>query len=531
MDVLLYDTTLRDGTQRRGLSLSAADKLKLAQALDQFGMAYIEGGWPGSNPKDQQFFDMARDYDWRSAKLTAFGATRRVGKRASEDANLRALLDAQTPAVALVGKSWGLHVTHVLSTTAETNLELIGDSVAFCKDAGREVIYDAEHFFDGFAADEHYALATLEAAVAAGADWLVLCDTNGGNLPSRIAEITAIVQDCFPTARLGIHAHNDAELAVANSLAAVEAGATMVQGTLNGYGERCGNANLISLIPNLQLKMGKRCVPDEGLARLSELSHLAAETANINPDPHQAYVGLAAFAHKGGIHVAAVEKIAESYEHVPPETVGNRRAVQVSELSGRGNIRVRCAELGLDLKVDPARVLDQVKQLEHQGFHYESAEGSFELIVRRQDPHYRAPFEILDTFVVSERRGALHNAEATVKLRVNGEICHTAAEGGGPVNALDRALRKALAPYFPSLGRVRLVDYKVRILDTEQATAATTRVLIEAAAGEERWCTVGCSDNIIDASTAALLDSLELFLLRHDPTPQNRQGATHAYVP
>ncbi|MDJ0838499.1 MAG: citramalate synthase [Acidobacteriota bacterium] len=530
MDTTLYDTTLRDGTQRRGLSLTLADKLKIAHELDRFGIPYIECGWPGSNPKDCAFFEAAKGETWLQAKLVAFGSTRRVGTAAEDDVNLRALLEAETPAVALVAKSWILHVEKVLNTTPEENLNLIRDSVAFMKAAGREVIYDGEHFFDGFRADEAYAMATLTAAVEAGADWLVLCDTNGGSLPSFVSRVTARVKAAFPHMRLGIHAHNDSELAVANSLVAVEAGAGMIQGTVNGYGERCGNANLVSLIPNLQLKLGRRCIAKQQLARLTELAHMVAETANLNPDPHQAYVGHAAFAHKGGIHVAAVEKLAASYEHISPETVGNTRQIAVSELSGRGNVRVRAAELGFELRVDPRSVLDKVKELENRGFHFESAEGSFELIARRMDPEYKPPFAVLDTFVVSERRGKNHNAEATVKLLVGKRLRHTAAEGGGPVQALDHALRKAVLPCFPELANVRLVDYKVRILDTEAATAATTRVLIEAAAGEERWCTVGCSDNIIDASTQALVDSLELYLLRHDIQPasgREHQGETY----
>jgi 2-isopropylmalate synthase len=511
MDLQLYDTTLRDGTQRRGLSLSCEDKLKIARLLENFGIPYIEGGWPGSNPKDAEFF---RRVSLSRSKVVAFGSTRRAGVGVEQDANLKALLEAKTPAVALVGKSWSLHVERVLETTREENLAMIAQSVRFMKQNGKEVVYDAEHFFDGWRADADYALETLRAAAAAGADWIVLCDTNGGALPGAVAEAVAGARRAV-SVPLGIHTHNDAELAVANALAAVEAGATMIQGTINGYGERCGNANLVSIIPTLQLKMGRRVVADDRLAHLAELSRTVSEIANMSPDPHAPYVGAAAFAHKGGIHVAAVEKITASYEHVPPERVGNRRQIVVSELAGRGNVRVRAAELGLALGGNEKAILDRIKELENRGFQFEGAEGSFELMVRRTEAGYAAPFTVQDVMVVVERRnGTGMLAEATVKVRVGEELFHTAAEGDGPVHALDRALRKALLPRYPELGQVRLADYKVRILDPEQATDATTRVLIEAACGEERWSTVGCSQNIIEASTQALTDSLELFLLR-----------------
>jgi 2-isopropylmalate synthase len=514
MDVYLFDTTLRDGTQSEGLSLSVEDKLRIAALLDGFGIHYIEGGWPASNPKDSEFFRRAQSLKLRQAKLTAFGSTRKALVRPEDDVNLRALLEADTPAVAIFGKSWRLHVEKVLETTAEENLAMVADSVAFLKRNGREVVYDAEHFFDGYRADPEYALATVEAAARAGADWIVLCDTNGGSLPAGVGRAVAAVRARVGTP-LGAHTHNDGELAVANALAAVEAGCTQVQGTINGYGERCGNANLVSIIPALQLKMGRRCVPPENLARLTELSRTVSEIANLNPDPHAPYVGASAFAHKGGVHVAAVEKVAESYEHVPPEQVGNRRHAVVSELSGRGNVRVRADALGLDARGQEKEVVAAVKELENQGYQFEAAEGSFELLVRRSRPGYRAPFEVLAVVVTSARRdGKPMHAEATVKLRVGGETVHTAAEGTGPVHALDRALRKALVPHYPSLADVRLADYKVRILDPEAATGARTRVLIEAAQGEERWSTIGVSENIIEASGQALADSLELKLLR-----------------
>ncbi len=522
--VYLYDTTLRDGAQRRGLSLTLQDKLKIAGELDRFGMAYIEGGWPGSNPKDQAFFERAGKMKFQNAKLVAFGSTRRKDLTADKDGNLQALLDSGTPAVALVGKCWTLHVEEVLGATLEQNLDMIRDSIRFLKERGREVIYDGEHFFDGYKENPEYALATLKAAEEAGADWLVPCDTNGGSLPSQVAKVTAHVRSQC-RARLGVHTHNDSELAVANAQAAVESGCRMVQGTVNGYGERCGNANLISLIPTLQVKMGRRCIPEKHMAQLRELALFVSETANLNPDSHAPYVGRNAFAHKGGIHVAAVEKLAESYEHIAPEVVGNQRRFVVSELSGRGNIRMRADQLGLEARGREALVLEKVKELERRGFQFETAEGAFELIVRRSDVDYRPPFQILDTVVLSTQRMGSLSSEATVKLKIGDETVHTAAEGEGPVHALDLALRKALLPSFPQFKNVRLVDYKVRILDAEMATGATTRVLIEAACGETRWSTSGCSVNIIEASAHALADSLELFLLREKATP--KMAASH----
>ena len=526
-DVFLFDTTLRDGTQSEGLSLSVEDKLKVAVLLDGFGIHYIEGGWPASNPKDSEFFRRARALAL-NAKLTAFGSTRKAGVRAADDVNLRALLEAETPAVAIFGKSWRLHVEKVLETTAEENLAMIADSVAFLEQNGREVVYDAEHFFDGYRADPAYAMRTVEAAAAAGADWIVLCDTNGGSLPAWVAKVVAEVRARVATP-LGVHTHNDGEMAVANALAAVEAGCTQVQGTINGYGERCGNANLVSIIPALQLKMGRRCVPAGNLTRLTELSRAVSEIANLNPDPHAPYVGLSAFAHKGGVHVAAVEKIAESYEHVPPELVGNRRHAVVSELAGRGNVRVRADALGLDARGQEKAVVARVKELENQGYQFEAAEGSFELLVRRSRPGYRAPFELLALVVTTDKRESRPMlSEATVKLRVGAETVHTAAEGTGPVQALDRALRKALLPHYPQLADVRLADYKVRILDPEAATGARTRVLIEAAQGEERWSTIGVSANIIEASGQALADSLELKLLRDGVPAAHSAGVAPA---
>jgi 2-isopropylmalate synthase len=514
MNIHLFDTTLRDGTQSEGLSLSVEDKLKIARLLDGFGIHFIEGGYPGSNPKDIEFFRRAKTLGLKHAKLTAFGSTRKAGGRAADDLNMRALIEAETPVVCIFGKSSTLHVTKVLETTLEENLAMIADSVSFLKQNGREVVYDAEHFFDGYRLDPAYTLATLKAAAEAGADWVTMCDTNGGSLPSFVSEVVATVRKTIPT-RLGIHSHNDSELAVANALAAVEAGCTQVQGTMNGWGERCGNANLISIIPALQLKMDRRCVPDENLARLTDLSRTVSEIANIRPRAHAPYVGRSAFAHKGGAHVAAVEKLTQSYEHVAPERIGNRRHIVVSELSGRGNVRMRAGELGVDALGKETDLVKRIKELENQGYQFEAAEGSFELLARRSQPDYTAPFEVLDVVVISEqRRGTGMFAEATVKLKIGDEVVHTVAEGTGPVHALDGAFHKALNAAFPLLREVHLCDYKVRILDPEAATGAKTRVLIEAARGEERWSTIGVSPNIIEASAAALSDALELPLAR-----------------
>lgn len=511
----IYDTTLRDGSQRRGISFSVEDKLKITRLLDEMGVTYIEGGWPGSNPKDSEYFKRVGELNLQCATIAAFGSTRRASVKVEEDANLKALLEADTPAVTLVGKSWTFHVTEILRTTLDENLAMISESVRYMKDQGKQVIYDAEHFFGGYFADPDYAVATVLAAQEAGADTIVICDTNGGTLPNQVREVLQAIKPQIRV-RLGIHAHNDCELAVSNSLAAVEIGCTQVQGTVNGYGERCGNANLVSIIPNLQIKMGYSCVPEENLEKLTQLSRKVSNIANLNPDKHAAYVGSAAFAHKGGIHVAAVEKSHASYEHIEPELIGNRRSFLISELSGRGNIRVRAKELGLKLEGNEKAVLDKIKELEHQGFQFENAEGTFELLLRRDKPGYEVPFERMDMMVVSEcRRGSMLMVEAMVKLKVNGKVFHTVCEGDGPVHALDGAMRKALVPTYPQLAEVRLVDYKVRILDPDKATAATTRVTIEATAGGERWSTVGVSYNIIDASYQALADSLELYLTRN----------------
>ena len=514
--IWLYDTTLRDGAQGEGISFSLETKLRICERLARFGIHYIEGGWPGANPKDTEFFARARDLDLGGAVLVAFGSTRKAGVSPEDDTNLRALVSARTRAVALVGKSWTLHVEEVLRTTRAENLRMIRDSVALMVAEGREVFFDAEHFFDGFKEDPEYALETLQAAAGAGARWLVLCDTNGGSLPGEVAEITGAVRREFPGASLGIHAHDDGGLAVANTLAAAGAGAELVEVTVNGYGERCGNADLCVVVPNLQLKMGYELVPRERLRELTSLSHFVAELANMPQDPYQPYVGRSAFAHKGGIHVDALRKVPRSYQHIDPELVGNRSRVLVSELSGKANVEAKAAELGFDLPPEEARrVVRAVKELEGKGFQFEGAEGSFELLLRRSRPGYRAPFELLDFLVLVEKRvGKEILAEATVKVRVGDEVMHTAAEGNGPVNALDRAIRKALLPFYPGLRRVRLTDYKVRILNEGAGTEATVRVLILASDGEHSWATVGSSPNIIEASWQALADSLEYPLVR-----------------
>jgi 2-isopropylmalate synthase len=512
-DIQIYDTTLRDGTQREGLSVTVNDKLRIAELLDDLGVAYIEGGWPGSNPKDADFFSRARKLELRNARIAAFGATCRVGSSPNEDTNLRALLAAETPVVTVVGKTWTLHVEEVLRTTREENLRLIRESLAHLKAHGREVIYDAEHFFDGFAADPDYALATLQSAVEGGADSLTLCDTNGGSLTWDIARAVTAVRARFPETTLGIHTHNDGELAVANTLAAVRLGCTQVQGTINGYGERCGNANLCGIIPDLELKMDRRCLPDAHLEKLTAISRAVAEIANIAPDDHMAYVGRNAFAHKGGIHVAAQRRNVRAYQHIDPGVVGNSTRAVVSELAGRGNLLSKAEEFAGTLDENDPRVnlvLQQIKELEARGFHFEGADASVELLLRRADPDYRPLFELIDYVTTVEhrdKRGLL--AEAHVKLRISGEVVHTAAEGAGPVNALDQAMRKALTAHYPALNNFHLADYKVRILDGHAGTAAITRVLIDTSDHVRRWSTVGASINIIEASWLALADSIE----------------------
>ena len=508
----IYDTTLRDGTQAEDISLSCNDKLRIAHKLDEIGVAYIEGGWPGSNPKDAAFFRRAKKASWKHAKLAAFGSTCRAQVTPAEDANLRALLEAETPVCTLFGKSWTLHVTEVLRTTLENNLLLIESSLAYLKQHGRRVIYDAEHFFDGYKADSAYALQTLRAAVRGGAERVVLADTNGGCMPWEIAEAVQAARQVVGEVPLGIHTHNDSGCAVANSLAAVQQGCTHVQGTINGYGERCGNANLCTIIPNLELKLGLKCLPEGNLAKLFDLAHFVSEVANVSPDEHAPYVGKSAFAHKGGVHVSAMRRSEKAYQHTDPSAVGNQMRVVVSELSGRGNLLSKAEEYGLGTHDAEgiAGVLQTIKQLEAEGFSFEAAEASVALMLKRQEPGYQAPFNLIDFMVIVEnrqKRGML--AEATVKVQVNGDVLHTAAEGNGPVNALDSALRKALSARYPQINQFHLSDYKVRILDGDNGTAATTRVLIDTQNGSQSWTTVGASTNIIEASWLALADAIE----------------------
>ncbi|GAP64177.1 2-isopropylmalate synthase [Ardenticatena maritima] len=523
MFVELYDTTLRDGTQREGISLSVDDKLRITRLLDDLGVHYIEGGWPGSNPKDAEYFRRVRELPLRTAKVCAFSYTGRAGLAPEDDPNLQALLDAETEVVTIVGKTWTLHVHEVLRVSLEENLRMIGETVRYLVAHGRRVIYDAEHFFDGYRADPAYALATLQAAAENGAETVVLCDTNGGTMPWDIEAMTRAVVEAVPV-RIGIHTHNDADVGVANALAAVRAGATHVQGTINGYGERVGNCNLISTIANLKLKMGIDCVTDDQLRRLTDVSRTVAEICNLAHDTHQPYVGQSAFAHKAGLHADATVKCRESYQHIEPELVGNRTRVLVSELAGKGNILYKAGELGLPETLDKEharRIVRRIKELEAQGFSFESAEASVALLVRRSMPDYRPPFELVDFFtVVENREGRGLLAEASVKVRVGDEVVHTAAEGNGPVNALDAALRKALRPFYPQVDSFELSDYKVRILDGNNGTAATTRVLIDTRCGSRLWTTVGCSGNIIEASWQALADSVEYGLWVMEPVVQ-----------
>ncbi len=518
--VYLYDTTLRDGTQGEGFQLSGLDKLRIAQHLDTFGIDYIEGGWPGSNPKDVEFFQQARKLNLKHAKLAAFGSTRRADTPVDQDRQVRLLLEAETPVVTIFGKSWELQVTEVLRTTVGENRAMIRDTVAHLTANGREVVYDAEHFFDGYKDSPEHALGTLEAAAEGGASCLVLCDTNGGTLPSEIMQICQAVKQRLPDTPFGIHTHNDCELAVANAIAAVKAGASQVQGTINGYGERTGNCNLTSVIPILQLKMGIKAVPN--LRKLRDLSYFVDDVSNNIHFARAPFVGSTAFAHKGGMHVNAVKKISRSYEHIEPLAVGNEQNILVSELSGRDNILIKAEKLGLKLdkgSPEASAVLDRVKQLENEGYSFEAASGSFELLVRRQLKDYEKPFQFHE-YHTSFRKyedGHAPVCEATVKLGIDGQRVLTVAEGNGVVNALDLALRKALLPFYPEIADVSLVDYKVRIIEGHDATASKTRVLIVSSDGTHSWGTVGVSDSIIEASWIALTDAIDLFLQHRKP--------------
>lgn len=517
-EVTVYDTTLRDGTQGTGISLSVQDKLRIAEKLDAFGVHYIEGGWPGSNPKDAEFFAEAARRTWSRAKLAAFGMTRRGGSRVEADPQVRHLLEAETPVVTVVGKTWPLHVKEVFRVSLEENLAMIRDTVAFLKSHGREVFYDAEHFFDSYLEDPDYSEATLRAAAEAGANLLVLCDTNGGALPEFIGEATKKMT-AVTGKPVGTHTHNDCGLGVANALAAVRSGAVQVQGTMNGYGERVGNCNLTTLVPLLQLKLGINLVSD--LERLTELSRFIDEVANVPPDIRAPFVGRAAFTHKGGLHVHAVQKLARTYEHIDPVAVGNERTVSISDLSGQSNVLMKAEQLGLPaVKGSPevARVLAEVKRLEHEGYEFEAAEASFELLLRRMLGSHDQLFDLTEyrcDFIRSGVPGEEWNkCVAAVKLRINGKDIHKQGGGDGPVNALDAALRAALQPVYPAVSAVRLADYKVRIINGRLGTAARTRVLVSSTDGGTPWDTVGVSDNIIEASWQALVDSYDYAVLQ-----------------
>jgi 2-isopropylmalate synthase len=524
--VQLYDTTLRDGAQSEGISFSVVDKLHIANKLDELGIHYIEGGWPGSNPKDAEFFERIHELKLKNAQIAVFGSTRRRGLKAEEDNNLTMLVKTGAKVATLVGKSSDLQVINVLKVTLEENLSMIADSVRYLKSKGMDVFLDAEHFFDGFKHNPDYSLKTLEVAAECGADCLVLCDTNGGALPEEIAKAVKAVAKAT-NVPLGIHCHNDGGLAVANTLAAVAAGATQVQGTINGLGERCGNADLCTIIPALKLKVGINCISDEQLASLTEVAHYISELANVAPDPFAPYVGASAFSHKAGYHMDGMNKWPEAYQHIDPAKVGNSQRTVVSDQSGKRNIITKAKELGIDLSDTDKEVkdlLDHVKQLESRGFQYDNAEASFELLLHRAKPDYKPPFELVDFMVVveSRRRPSTRKAademlsEAVVKVKVDSEIIHTAAEGDGPVNALDMALRKALLQFYPSLSQVKLVDYKVRILEESTGTESQVRVLIESSDGVNEWHTVGGSTNIIEASWLALADGLEWWLLKQE---------------
>ncbi|MCK4249654.1 MAG: citramalate synthase [Candidatus Omnitrophica bacterium] len=515
--VVIYDTTLRDGTQAEGVSLSLTDKLNVARKLDELGVDYIEGGWPGSNPKDMDFFKAVRKIELKKARITAFGSTRRCNLTVSQDPSIKALLKAGTPTVTIFGKAWLLHVKDVLKVSPDKNLKMIYETVRYLKSKKKEVIYDAEHFFDGYKDNPEYALSVLKSALEAGADCLVLCDTNGGTLTSELADIVKVAVKRIK-APLGIHTHNDNAMAVANTVAAVQQGCSHVQGTINGYGERCGNADLCSVIANISLKLGFRTIPDSRLKELTEISHYVSELANMKHQTSQSFVGQSAFAHKGGMHVNAVDKNPRSFEHIVPEQVGNTRRILVSELSGKSNILIKANELAIDLSKGPSQtkiILKALKHLENQGYHFEGAEGSFQLLMQKAVKTH-TPYFTLKGFrvIVEKREDNKLISEATIKVKVGGQEEHTAAEGDGPVNAMDNALRKALEQFYPTLSQMHLADFKVRVLDEKAGTAAKVRVLIQSQDEKDTWSTVGVSENIIEASWEALVDSVEYKLLK-----------------
>lgn len=525
--VYLYDTTLRDGSQAEGVSFTVLDKLKVARRLDEFGIHFIEGGWPGSNPKDEEFFELAAKETWKNAQLCAFSMTRRAGIEAAEDPNLRKIVAANTPVVTLVGKTWDFHVTNALRVSPDENLRMIEESVRWVGSHGRRIFFDSEHFFDGWKANPDYALKVLTAAAEGGAEFLVLCDTNGGTMPQFVAECVRTVREALPGVAVGIHTHNDCELAVANALAAVDAGATQVQGVINGFGERCGNCNLTSVIANLQLKLGYPVVPEENLKGLTHLSHYIAEVANMAPDDRQPFVGKSCFAHKGGMHVDAVQKAGgRAYEHIEPESVGNERRILVSELAGTSNVREVAESFGVKLEkgsTEAAAILNEVKRLENLGYEFEGADGSFHLLVERALGREKRLFELVNVRVINELRPGLEEwiTEATLKLRVGDSVAHVVAEGDGPVHALDNALRQALLTMYPQLEGIRLTDFKVRIVNTSEATAAKVRVLLESADEDGTWSTIGVSTNIIEASWQALTEAIAYGLTQRGGTIGN----------
>jgi len=529
--VKLYDTTLRDGTQAEEISFSVEDKIRITKKLDELGIHYIEGGWPGSNPRDVNYFQEIKNYTLSQAKVVAFSSTAHPHVPPEQDKNLKELLNAKTSVVTIVGKSWDIHVREALGITLKENLKLISDTISFIKKQVPEVIFDAEHFFDGFKRNPEYALEVLKTATAAQADWLVLCDTNGGSLPFEIQEIIRVVKKEKLGVPLGIHCHNDCEMAVANSIIAVKEGVTQVQGTINGFGERCGNANLCSIIPNLKLKLGIDCISNEKLSKLRETSRFVYELANLQPPTHQPFVGDSAFAHKGGLHVHAVQKKAETYEHIRPELVGNRQRVLISDLAGKSNIIYKAQELGIKLSSkDPVIIatLEKLKELENQGYQFEGAEASFELMLKKALGLQRKFFELIGFRIISEKRKEDEPplAEATIMIKVGGKVEHTAAMGNGPVNALDNAIRKALEKFYPQLKEMELVDYKVRVISSgEEGTAAKVRVLIESSDSREKWGTVGLSENIIEASWQALVDSINYKLLKDDEKSKPKKGS------
>lgn len=511
--VEIYDTTLRDGSQREGLSLTVEDKLRIARKIDELGIAYIEGGWPGANPKDDEFFARAKtELALESAELVAFGSTRRAGAEAASDEVLGALIAAGTQTVCIVGKTWDYHVTEALQTTLEEGVAMARDSVEYLKSRGLRVFFDAEHFFDGYKRNSDYAMEVIRAAAEAGADCIVLCDTNGGTLPHEVEAIVASVHDALGDVSIGAHFHNDSGCGVANALAAVRAGAAQIQGCVNGLGERCGNANLSQVIPNLMLKMGVDCVPLESLGRLTEVSHHVAEIANLPIDPQAAFVGSSAFAHKAGLHVSAIARRPDAYEHIKPELVGNGTRLVVSELAGRSTVIIKAQEMGIDLEARPdvvAEILTTLKNLEHVGYHFEAADGSFELLVRNAAGWEQSYFRLEGFRVIMESNADGRVAtEATIKVHAAGERIIATAEGNGPVNALDRALREAIGSIYPELENLHLTDFKVRVLDTSKGTGAVTRVLIDSTDGTHSWSTIGVSENMIEASWQALQDSI-----------------------